>query len=166
MDIVEGQGTAALELLEETGPLDSLLVPCGGTGLLSGSAIAAKGLAPDCRVIGIDPELADDATKSYRTRTLLLSTPPPTIADGTRTYSLGTITFPLALEYIDDFVTVSEESIMEAVRFLFYRMKLVVEPSGVLGLSALLERKETRKGRIGMILSGGNIDAPTMKAIL
>ena len=168
MDIVAGQGTAALELLEETGPLDSLLVPCGGTGLLSGSAIAAKGLAPDCRVIGIDPELADDATKSYRTRTLLLSTPPPpTIADGTRTSSLGTITFPLALEYIDDFVTVSEESIMEAVRFLFYRMKLVVEPSGALGLSALLERKETRKGRIGMIsLSGGNIDAPTMKAIL
>ena len=166
MDIVAGQGTAALELLEETGPLESLLVPCGGAGLLSGSAIAAKGLAPDCRVIGVEPELADDAARSFRTGTLHTVKNPPTIADGTRTSCLGKITFPLVLQYVDDFVTVSEESIMEAVRFLFYRMKLVVEPSGALGLSALLERKEKARGRIGVILSGGNIDAPTMKAIL
>lgn len=165
-EVIAGQGTAALELFEKIGALDKLLVPCGGGGLLSGSAIAAKAMCPNCRTIGIEPALADDATKSFNTKTLHTIKNPPTIADGTRTPSLGKITFPLVLEYVDGMTTVSEEAIMEAVKFLFYRMKLVVEPSGALGLAALLSRAVTAENRIGVILSGGNIDAATMASIL
>lgn len=164
--VIAGQGTAAMELFEETGPLDMLLVPCGGGGLLSGSAIAAKGLSPGCKVMGIEPELADDATKSFHTKTLHRVNNPRTIADGTRTPSLGRLTFPLVLKHVDDMKTVSEKAIVDAVKFLFYRMKLVVEPSGALGLAALLSRAVVPKGRVGIILSGGNIDADTMTAIL
>lgn len=166
LDVIAGQGTAALEIFEEVGRLDTLLVPCGGGGLLSGSAIAAKNMDPDCRVIGIEPELADDATKSFYTKRLHRVKNPPTIADGTRTPSLGKITFPLVLEYVDDMKTVSEKAIIEAVKFLFYRMKLVVEPSGALGLAAILSRTVIPKGRVGIIISGGNIDAATMTMIL
>jgi threonine dehydratase len=128
--------------------------------------VAAKGMNPNCRVIGIEPELADDATKSFHTGNLHTVKNPPTIADGTRTPSLGKVTFPLVLEYVDDMQTVSEGAIMDAVKFLFYRMKLVVEPSGVLGLAALLGRSVKPEGRVGIILSGGNIDGTTMKKIL
>lgn len=166
IDVVFGQGTAALELFEELGDLDLLLMPCGGGGLLSGSAIAARGMSPACKVIGIEPELADDATRSFHTKILHRVNNPPTIADGTRTPSLGKITFPLVLEYVNDMRTVSEQAIMEAVRFLFYRMKLVVEPSGALGLAALLSQAVAAEGKVGIILSGGNIDAATMTAIL
>lgn len=165
-NIVAGQGTAALELIQDAGALDWLLVPCGGGGLLSGSAIAAKGLAPECRVVGIEPEVTDDATRSFHTRTLHTVHNPPTIADGTRTPSLGAVTFPLVLEYVDDMRTVSEDAIIEAVRFLFYRTKLVVEPSGALGVAALLSGAVQASGRVGVILSGGNIDGPTMARIL
>ncbi|MCP4693051.1 MAG: threo-3-hydroxy-L-aspartate ammonia-lyase [Desulfobacterales bacterium] len=165
-DVVAGQGTAALELFKSVRRLDMLLVPCGGGGLLSGSAISSKAMDPDCRVIGVEPELADDAVKSFHTKTLHTVTNPPTIADGTRTPSLGKITFPLVLEYVDDMKTVTEEAIMEAVRFFFYRMKLVVEPSGALGAAALLSRAVTAKGRVGVILSGGNMDAGTITKIL
>jgi len=143
-----------------------LLVPCGGGGLLSGSAIAAKGINPNCRVIGIEPELADDATRSFRTGKLHTIKNPTTIADGTRTPSLGHLTFPLIRRYVDDMQTVSEEAIVEAVRFLFYRVKLVVEPSGALGLAALLSGAVKGQGRAGVILSGGNIDGATMTRIL
>ena len=166
LEIIAGQGTAALELLQETGELDSLLVPCGGGGLLSGSAIAAKGFAPECQVIGIEPELGDDATRSYYSKTLTRIDIPDTIADGTRTQSLGDITFPLILEHVDAMKTVSEAAIIEAVQFLFYRMKLVVEPSGALGLASLLSGSVKLQGRIGIVLSGGNIDADTMTKIL
>jgi threonine dehydratase len=166
LDVIAGQGTAALEMFEELGHLEMLLVPCGGGGLLSGSAIAAKGMDPRCRVIGVEPELADDANKSFYTKELHRVINPPTIADGTRTPSLGKLTFPLILEYVDEMRTVSEAGIMEAVRFLFYRMKIVVEPSGALGLAALLSRRVIPEGRTGVILSGGNIDAPTMSTIL
>ena len=165
-DIIAGQGTTVMEMLEETGSLDMLLVPCGGGGLLSGSAIAAKGLSPTCQVIGIEPELADDATKSFYSKTLHKVKTPDTIADGTRTQSLGDITFPLVLDYVDEMKTVSEQAIIEAVQFLFYRMKLVVEPSGALGLAALLSGAVTPKGRIGVLISGGNIDAKTINMIL
>ena len=165
-DVIVGQGTAALEMFEKIGKLDMLLVPCGGGGLLSGSAIAAKGMSSNCRIIGIEPELADDATKSFKTKRLHRVNNPPTIADGTRTPSLGQITFPLVLKYVDDMITVPEEAIIEAVKFLFTRMKLVVEPSGALGLAALLSRAVTPKGRVGIILSGGNIDSATMIKIL
>jgi threonine dehydratase len=166
LDVIAGQGTAALEMLEELGNLDMLLVPCGGGGLLSGSAISAKGISPNCRIIGIEPELADDATKSFQTKKLHSVKNPPTIADGTRTPSLGKITFPLVLKYVDDMKTVSEEEIIEAVKFLFYRMKLVVEPSGALGLAALLNQAVMPEGRVGILLSGGNIDSSTMISIL
>ncbi|MFC1578475.1 threo-3-hydroxy-L-aspartate ammonia-lyase [Thermodesulfobacteriota bacterium] len=166
INIVAGQGTAAKELFDEVETLDMLLVPCGGGGLLSGCAVAAKGMDPDCRVIGIEPELADDATKSFHTGKLHTIKNPATIADGTRTPSLGEVTFPLVLEYVDDMKTVSENAIMDAVKFLFYRMKLVVEPSGVLGLAALLDGSVKPDGRVGIILSGGNIDGATMKTIL
>ena len=166
IDVVTGQGTATLELFEETGDLDMLLTPCGGGGLLSGSAIAASGISPACKIIGIEPELADDATRSFHTKVLHTVKNPPTIADGTRTPSLGEITFPLVLEYVDDMRTVTEQAIIEAVRYLFYRMKLVIEPSGALGLAALLSKTVTPQGRVGIILSGGNIDAATMTMIL
>jgi threonine dehydratase len=165
-DVLAGQGTSALELLEQVNGIDMLLVPCGGGGLLSGCAIAAKGLNPGCRVIGVEPEVADDATRSFLSGTLQTVKNPPTIADGTRTPSLGQITFPLVLRFVEDMNTVSEEAIQEAVRVLFYRMKLVVEPSGALGLAALLSGRTRAEGRVGVILSGGNIDGPTMQRIL
>ena len=165
-EIIAGQGTAALELFEAEKQLDYLLVPCGGGGLLSGSAIAAKGISPNCKVFGIEPEVADDATKSFKTKELHTVKNPPTIADGTRTASLGKLTFPLVLEYVDDMKTVTEKSIIEAVRFLFYRMKLVVEPSGALGIAALLSGAVKTNGKVGVIISGGNIDAETMTLIL
>lgn len=165
-DVIAGQGTAALELLQATHHLDMLLVPCGGGGLLSGSAIAAKGIHPGCRVVGIEPALADDATRSFYSGRLHTVHNPPTIADGTRTPSLGHLTFPLVREYVDEMRTVSEAAIREAVRFLFYRTKLVVEPSGALGVAALLSGAVKARGRIGIILSGGNIDATAMVRIL
>jgi len=165
-DVIAGQGTTALELFEKIRTADQLLVPCGGGGLLSGSAIAAKAMVPTCRVIGIEPECADDAHRSYYFGTLHTVHNPPTIADGTRTPSLGKLTFPLVLEHVDAMATVPEDAIMDAVRFFFYRMKIVVEPSGALGLAALLCGSVRPSGRTAIIVSGGNIDAHTMVTIL
>ena len=157
--VVAGQGTAAKELIEDTGPLDLLLAPCGGGGLLSGCAIAAAGLAPQCRTIGVEPIAGDDATRSFRTRTLHTVRNPDTIADGVRTPSLGKVTFPLVLRYVADMVTVDDAQLLRAMFFLWERMKIVVEPTGALGAAALLEGKVEAKGmRIGIVLSGGNVD--------
>lgn len=164
--VIAGQGTAALELLQTMPDLDTLLVCCGGGGLLSGCAIATKGVNPNCKVIGIEPEVANDAYLSFHEKTLHTIHNPPTIADGTRTPSLGDWTFPLVLQHVDDMVTVTEDAIKEAVRFLFFRMKLVVEPSGALGISALLSGAVRPTGKAGVIISGGNIDAATMTLIL
>ena len=165
--VIAGQGTAAYELHTEIADLDMLLVCCGGGGLLSGSAVATKGMNPNCRVIGIEPEVADDATRSFRTGTLQTVHNPPTIADGVRTPYLGTYTFPLVLEHVDDMQTVTEAAIMDAVRFFFFRMKLVVEPSGALGMAALLSGAVAAPGKkVGVIISGGNIDGATMAMIL
>ncbi len=165
-DIVAGQGTAAAELLEQAGPLDFLLTPCGGGGLLSGSAVAARATCPACRTIGVEPALADDATRSFRTKTLHTVKNPPTIADGARTPSLGKVTFPLVLENVADMATVDDAAIEDAVRFLFHRTKLVVEPTGALPVAALLSGAVKIAGRVGVILSGGNVDAETMSRIL
>jgi len=165
-DVIAGQGTAALELAEKLQTIDQLLVPCGGGGLLSGSAIAAKALVPECRVIGIEPKAADDAYRSYYSGTLHTVHNPPTIADGTRTPSLGNLTFPLVLQHVDAMATVPEDAIVDAVRFFFYRMKIVVEPSGALGLAALLCGAVRPSGKSAIIVSGGNIDAATMVDIL
>ncbi|MEH2372344.1 threo-3-hydroxy-L-aspartate ammonia-lyase [Nostoc sp.] len=157
--VVAGQGTTALELIQEVGELDLLLVCCGGGGLLSGCAIAAKALLPNCKVIGVEPALADDATRSFDSKTLQTVKNPDTIADGARTPSLGQITFPLVLHYVDDMVTVSEEAILRTMFFLWERLKIVVEPTGVLAAAALLEGVVTSpEARIGVIISGGNVD--------
>ena len=157
--IVAGQGTAAKELIEDAGPLDFLLVPCGGGGLLSGSAIAARELSPGARVIGVEPAVGDDATRSFRTRVLQSVKDPDTIADGARTASLGRITFPLVLHYVDDMVTVTDRELIPAMLYLWERLKLVVEPTGALGAAALFEGKAGARGaRVGVILSGGNAD--------
>ncbi len=157
--IIAGQGTAAKELIEEVGGLDLLLVCCGGGGLLSGSAIATKTLASNCKIIGVEPERADDATRSFHSKTLHTVNNPDTIADGARTPSLGKITFPLVLNYVDDMVTVSEEAIVRTMFFLWERLKIVVEPTGVLAASALLEGVvKASNARIGVIISGGNVD--------
>lgn len=157
--IIAGQGTTALELIQEVGELDLLLVCCGGGGLISGCAIAAKSLLPNCRVIGVEPALADDATRSFHSKTLQFVNNPDTIADGARTSSLGQITFPLVLEYVDNIVTVSEEAIIRTMFFIWERMKIVVEPTGVLAAAALLEGVVKSPGdKIGVIISGGNVD--------
>jgi threonine dehydratase len=157
--VIAGQGTAALELIQEVGELDLLLVCCGGGGLISGCAIATKAILPNCQIIGVEPELADDATRSFHSKTLQTVSNPNTIADGARTPSLGKLTFPLVLNYVDNMVTVSETAILRTMFFLWERLKIVVEPTGVLAAAALLEGIVTAPSkRIGVIISGGNVD--------
>lgn len=165
IEVIAGQGTAAKELFEEVGELDLLLVCCGGGGLLSGSALTAKTLSPQCRVIGVEPAQADDATRSFYSQTLQVIHNPDTIADGARTPSLGKLTFPLILHYVDDMVTVSEEAILKTTFFIWERMKIVVEPTGVLAAAALLEGIVKAVGkRVGVIISGGNVDIRALAA--
>lgn len=157
--VVAGQGTAVKELIEEVGPLDYVLVCCGGGGLLSGSAIAAHTLSPQCRVIGVEPATADDATRSFRSKTLQTVHNPDTIADGARTPSLGQITFPLVMHYVHDVVTVSDDALVRTLRFLWERLKIVVEPTGALAATALMEGLVGQDGdRVGVLLTGGNVD--------
>jgi threonine dehydratase len=157
--IVAGQGTAAKELIEDAGTLDVLLVPCGGGGLISGCAIAARQLSPDCRVIGVEPAAGDDATRSFKEKRLVKIEVPDTIADGARTTSLGAITFPLVLKYVSDMLTVKDEELLRTMFWLWERMKIVVEPTGALAACAVLQRKiELHRLRVGVVLSGGNVD--------
>ncbi len=157
--VVAGQGTSAKELFEEVGALDYLLVCCGGGGLLSGCAIAANALSPGCKVIGVEPELGDDATRSFRTGILQSCRNPETIADGARTHSLGKVTFPLVMAYVNDMLTVSDPELLKTMFWLWERMKMLVEPTGALAATALLEKKLLARGaRVGVIISGGNVD--------
>jgi len=157
--IVAGQGTAAKELLEETGPLDLLLVPCGGAGLLSGCAIAAKHLAPRCRVVGVEPAAGDDVTRSFHEKRIVKIEIPDTIADGARTQAPGDITFPLVLQHVDGMLTVTDDELLRAMFFLWERLKVVVEPTGALAFAALYCKKITvEKLKVGVVLSGGNVD--------
>ncbi|CAN5191727.1 threo-3-hydroxy-L-aspartate ammonia-lyase [soil metagenome] len=157
--VIAGQGTAALELLEEAAGLEVLLAPCGGGGLLSGSALAAAAAASGCRLFGVEPAAADDATRSFRSGTLKRNREPPTIADGLRTPSLGRYTWPLVREFVAGFFTVAEDEIVAAMHFLWSRCKLLVEPSGAVALAPLLRGEPTLAGhRVGVILSGGNVD--------
>jgi threonine dehydratase len=159
VDILTGAGTAALELFEEAGPLDLLLVPLGGGGLLSGSALAVLHACPTCRVIGVEPAGGDDGVRSFRSGRLQRVENPQTIADGARTPSLGDLTFPIIRRLVSDVVSVPDEALIEAMRFMWERMKLIVEPTGVLGLAALMSGAvEARGKRAGVILSGGNVD--------
>ncbi|KST68176.1 threo-3-hydroxy-L-aspartate ammonia-lyase [Mastigocoleus testarum] len=157
--IIAGQGTTALELIGEVGELDLLLVCCGGGGLISGCAIATKALAPNCKVIGVEPEKANDATLSFYSKTIHVIENPNTIADGARTHRLGELTFPLILQHVDEMVTVSEEAIIRTMLFLWERLKIVVEPTGTLAAAALLEGVVKAPGaRVGVVISGGNVD--------
>jgi threonine dehydratase len=157
--IVAGAGTAARELIDEVGALDLLLVPCGGGGLLAGSALAAKALSPTCRVIGVEPAAGDDANRSFRSGRLERVDNPRTVADGARTASLGAITFPLVLAHAADMTTVDDRALLRTMFYLWERLKLVVEPTGALAAAALLETGiAAGAGRIGVILSGGNVD--------
>ena len=158
--VAAGQGTVAKELFEDTGPLDLLLVPCGGGGLLSGCAVAARQLSPRCRVIGVEPAAGDDGAQSFRSRTLVTIPTPVTVADGARTGSLGpNVTFPTILENVDDIVTVDDDVLLKTMFYLWERMKIVVEPTGALAACALLEGKVEAKGRtVGVVISGGNVD--------
>lgn len=161
-DVIAGQGTAALELFEDAGTLDVLLIPCGGGGLLSGCALMARELAPTCRVIGVEPSAGDDATRSFRTGTLQTVHDPETVADGARTPSLGALTFPVVMANVAEMVTVDDPGLLRAMFYLWERLKLVVEPTGALGAAAVLESTLAGQipagSRIGIILSGGNVD--------
>jgi threo-3-hydroxy-L-aspartate ammonia-lyase len=157
--VIAGQGTVARELFEDAGSLDFLFAPCGGGGLLSGSALAARALAPSCRVIGVEPAAGDDATRSFRTKQLQTVHNPKTVADGARTPSLGSLTFPLVLEHVSDMTTVDDATLLRTMFYLWERLKLVVEPTGALAAAAVLEGPIPLRGaRVGVILSGGNVD--------
>ena len=156
--IIAGAGTAAMELIEEVEELDYVFAPVGGGGLLSGTSIATKGLCPESVVIAVEPANADDAFRSFRDGKIYPSVNPNTIADGLRT-QLGEVTFAVIKEFVDSIITVTEEEIVEAMRLLWERMKIVVEPSGAVSLAGLLKMKdELNDKRIGVIISGGNID--------
>ncbi len=157
--IMAGAGTAALELVEEVPDLDAVLVPIGGGGLISGSAIAVHGVQPQARVFGVEPDTADDTRRSLRAGERVSIPPPPTIADGLRITKPGTLTFPIVQQEVEDVLLVSDEEILEAVRFALLRLKLVIEPSGAATLAAIMtNRLPENMRRVGVIISGGNID--------
>ena len=157
--IIAGQGTAARELFEDVGPLDVLLTPCGGGGLLSGTALTAAAMSPGCRVIGVEPSAGDDAMRSFRTKTLQTVHNPKTVADGARTPSLGTLTFPIVMAHVSDMASVDDPTLLRAMFHLWERLKLIVEPTGALGAAvALSDAMPFRGQRVGVILSGGNVD--------
>jgi len=157
-DVISGQGTAAKELLEDEGDLDLVLAPVGGGGLLAGSALSVSHLSPGTKLIGCEPEGADDAYRSFLKGEIVPSNNPKTIADGLLT-SLGNRNFAIIKEKVEQIVTVSEDSIVEAMRLVWERMKIVIEPSSAVPLGAILEGKiDPRNQKIGIIISGGNLD--------
>ena len=166
-DVIAGQGTAALELFEETGPLDALFVCLGGGGLLSGSALTARALAPQCKVYGVEPEAGNDGQQSFRSGSIVHIDTPKTIADGAQTQHLGNYTFPLIRRDVDDIHTVSDAELVASMRFFAERMKLVVEPTGCLGFAAARKLKTQLQGqRVGIIISGGNVDLDRFAALM
>ncbi len=165
--IAAGQGTAAVELLEERPDLEALVCPVGGGGLIAGCATAAKSLRQGIRVYGVEPELAADTHESLARGERVEIAPPETIADGLRTTKPGAVTFPIVERLVDQVVLVTEDEIREAVRFLLLRMKILVEPSGAVGAAAILAGKLPADVRsAGVILSGGNVDPEVLAAIL
>jgi threonine dehydratase len=156
--VMAGQGTTALELMEQAPTLDLILCPVGGGGLLSGVATAVKALKPTIQVIGVEPAAADDAARSFRAGHIIPSVSPKTVADGLLT-SLGDLTFPVIREHVDDIVTVSEGTILRAMRQIWAVMKVIVEPSGAVAYAAIVEgRLKVSDYNVGIILSGGNLD--------
>ena len=161
--VAAGQGTAAIELMEDAADLDFILCPVGGGGLLCGTAVAAKALHPGIRVIGVEPALADDVAQSFRAGRRISIPTPATIADGLRTNCTGAKNFPIIQQYVDDIVTVSEEGIIAAMRELWERLHLIIEPSAAVPYAAIMEQKlDVRGRRAGVILTGGNLDLGTL----
>jgi len=166
-DVIAGQGTATLELIEQAGPLDALFVCLGGGGLLAGAALAARALAPACKVYGVEPQAGDDGQRSFRSGTLVRIETPKTIADGAQTQSLGKITFEVIRRNVDDVLTASDAELVDAMRFFATRMKLVVEPTGCLAFAAARRMQSQLQGqRVGIIISGGNVDLPRFAALV
>lgn len=158
-DVIAGQGTAALELFEDAGELDALFVPLGGGGLLSGSLLAAEAMSPRCAVFGVEPDTGDDGRQSFRRGAIVTIDVPDTIADGARTTHPGERTFPIIRRLARDIVTVSDAKLVDAMRFFAERMKIVVEPTGCLGAAGAFAAADAWQGRrIGVVLSGGNVD--------
>jgi threo-3-hydroxy-L-aspartate ammonia-lyase len=158
--VMAGQGTVALELLEKAPELDVLLVPVSGGGLIAGCATAAKALRPEIRVVGVEPKAGDDTRRSLEARERVRIDVPQTIADGLQATEPGELTFEVNRRRVDEIVTVTDEEIVEAMIFLFDRLKLVAEPSGAVGIAALLSKKlETSDAAVGVVLSGGNVGA-------
>jgi threo-3-hydroxy-L-aspartate ammonia-lyase len=161
-DVICGQGTAALELFEEVGELDVLLVCLGGGGLLAGSALAASGLSPQCKVIGVEPELGNDGQQSFRKGEVVHIEVPDTIADGAKVTHIGQHNFAVIQRHVHDIVTVSDAQLIETMKFFAERMKIVVEPTGCLGAAAALHHAYPIAGKkVGVIISGGNVDLPS-----
>lgn len=166
-DVIAGQGTAAKELIEYTGPLDAIFAPLGGGGLLSGTALAAKALAPECQVYGVEPQAGNDGQRSFRTGSIVHIDTPKTIADGAQTQHLGNLTFPIIQRDVTDIRTASDDELIECMAFMASRMKLIVEPTGCLGFAAAKQMKDTLKGkRIGIVLSGGNVDMARFASLI
>lgn len=166
-DVIAGQGTAAKELFEDVGSLDAFFVCLGGGGLLAGSALATRALAPDCKLYGVEPEAGNDGQQSFRSGTIVHIDTPKTIADGAQTQHLGNYTFPIIQRDVDDVLTVTDSQLVDCMRFFSSRMKLVVEPTGCLGFAAAREMKSQLHGkRIGVLVSGGNVDLDRFCALL
>jgi threo-3-hydroxy-L-aspartate ammonia-lyase len=165
--VIAGQGTAAKELIEEVGPLDALFVCLGGGGLLSGSALATRELAPHCQIYGVEPEAGNDGQQSFRSGEIVHIETPKTIADGAQTQHLGQYTFPIIKRDVNDILTASDAQLVSCMRFFAERMKMVVEPTGCLGFAAAREMKAQLQGkRVGIIVSGGNVDMGRYSAFL
>ncbi len=166
-DVIAGQGTAAKELFEEVGTLDSLFVCMGGGGLLAGSALSTRALSPDCKLYGVEPEAGNDGQQSFRSGSIVHIDTPKTIADGAQTQHVGNLTFPIIRRDVNDVLTVTDAQLVEAMRFIAARMKLVVEPTGCLGFAAAREMKAHLKGqRVGVLVSGGNVDIERFCSLL
>src|SRR5690554_1895909 len=166
-DVIAGQGTAAMELLEDVGGLDALFVPLGGGGLLAGTLIAAHAVAPECLVYGVEPLAGNDGQQSFNKGEIVRIPQPRSIADKTLTQALGEITFPIIKRYAHDILTVPDEKLISAMQFFAERMKIVVEPTGCLGAAAVLRETVPVRGmRVGVILSGGNVDLASYAACL
>jgi len=166
-DVIAGQGTAAKELFEDVGPLDYLFVSLGGGGLLAGSALSTRALAPQCKLYGVEPEAGNDGQQSFRSGAIVSIDTPRTIADGAQTQHLGNYTFPIIRRDVDDILTATDAQLVDCMRFFASRMKLVVEPTGCLGLAAAREMKSgIQDKRIGVIISGGNIDLERFGTLL
>ena len=166
-DVVAGQGTAAKELFDEVGALDALFVCLGGGGLLAGSALATRALAPQCKLYGVEPEAGNDAQQSLRTGKIVRIETPKTIADGAQTQSVGALTFEIIRRDVDDIMTASDAELVDAMRFFASRMKIIAEPTGCLGFAAARQMKATLGGqRVGVIVSGGNVDLERFCALV